>query len=302
MGSRYEFKDMSEAWIETSANRISTWTSVFRSLIRCRGTFEAEHEMIAAVELRLRELGLSPIEVQFDPSRLYSLPGAQRPISRVSGRRNIVVHVDGKEPGRSIILNSHMDIVPAGDASAWQFPPFAGVIEDNFIYGRGAHDDKAGVLLCLAVLDILKEHDLLRKGRLIVQFVLEDEITGNGSLLCLDDGHIADAAIIVDGTKGDSGINEHAGQLQFSIELRGRPASVSVSHLGINAAEMLARLMLELRKQCSTLMPATKLPGTRSQPKPVCGAELKLCWRAADGTGEGDGQRLYNIYSTGHAQ
>ena len=32
------------------------------------------------------------------------------------------------------------------------------------------------------------------------------------------------------------------------IELRGRPASVSVSHLGINAAEMLARLMMELRQ------------------------------------------------------
>ena len=58
-----------------------------------------------------------------------------------------------------------MDIVPAGDESAWQFPPFAGVIEDNFIFGRGAHDNKAGVLLCLAVLEMLKEHDLLPKGR-----------------------------------------------------------------------------------------------------------------------------------------
>jgi acetylornithine deacetylase len=245
----YRAEGFAEVWVETSAeSKLPEWTKLFQSLVRSRGTFEVEHEVIATVERRLGELGLSPIEVPFDPERLRSLPGAQRPFSSVSGRRNIVVQLDGSEAGRSLVLNSHMDIVPAGEESSWQFPPFAGSITDNFIYGRGAHDDKAGVLLCLAALEILKEHDLLRKGRLTVQFVLEDEITGNGSLLCLAAGHVADAAIIVDGTRGDTGINEHAGQIQFSIELRGLPASVSVSHLGLNAAEMLARLMLELRQ------------------------------------------------------
>lgn len=245
----YRAERFAEVWMETSVeSRLPEWTKLLQNLVRSRGTYEVEHEVIATVERRLGELGLSSIEVPFDPERVRSLPGAQRPFSSVSGRRNIVVELNGRKTGRSLILNSHMDVVPAGEESSWQFSPFSGRIKDNFIYGRGAYDDKAGVLLCLAVLEILKQQDLLQNGRLTVQFVLEDEITGNGSLLCLDAGHVADGAIIVDGTRGTTGINEHAGQLQFSIELRGRPASVSVSHLGLNAAEMLARLMLELRQ------------------------------------------------------
>lgn len=251
-------------WTETSiANKFPEWSKLFQSLIRSRGTFEAEHEVTAAVERRLRQLDLSPIKVPFDAKRLRSLPDAQRPVSIVPGRNNIVVEVEGKEAGRSIILNSHMDIVPAGDESAWKFSPFAADIKDNFIYGRGAYDDKAGVLLCLATLEVLRQHDLLCKGRLVVHFVLEDEITGNGSLLCLDAGHSADAAIIVDGTKGDFGINAHAGQFRFSIELHGRPASVSVSHVEVNAAEMLARLMLELKQTVFDLNRGNKAPWDR---------------------------------------
>ena len=260
----YRAEKFAKVLIETSAeSRLPEWTKLFQSLVQSRGTYEVEHEVIATVERRLGELGLSSIEVPFDSERLRSLSGAQQPFSSVSGRRNIVVRLNGRETGRSLILNSHMDIVPAGEESSWQLPPFAGRIKDNFIYGRGAYDDKAGVLLCLAVLEILKEHDLLQSGRLIVQFVLEDEITGNGSLLCLEAGHVADAAIIVDGTRGNTGINEHAGQLQFSVELRGLPASVSVSHLGLNAAEMLARLMLELRQVVFDLNDANTAPWDR---------------------------------------
>jgi acetylornithine deacetylase/succinyl-diaminopimelate desuccinylase-like protein len=73
-------------------------------------------------------------------------------------------------------------------------------------------------------------------------------MTGNGSLLCLDAGHIADGAIIVDGTRFTAGINQHAGNIQFGIELIGSPASVNVSHIGSNAAEMLSRVLLDLKE------------------------------------------------------
>src|SRR5262249_51252862 len=135
--------------------------------------------------------------------------------------------------------------------------------ETNTLYGRGAMDDKAGVVISLAVLEALVRSGTRLPGDLLFHWVLEDEITGNGTLLCLDAGHVADAAVIIDGTRKDKGIAGHAGQLQFDVELRGRAASVSVSHMGVNAAEMMARLLLELHDTVFALNEKRTAPWTR---------------------------------------
>jgi acetylornithine deacetylase len=139
--------------------------------------------------------------------------------------------------------------VPEGDAAEWTRPPYSGYIDEGtgVIYGRGALDDKAGVTAGLALLEIIRELPLHLGGDVSCQFVLEDETTGNGTLLCLKDGLRADAAFIIDGTRLNRAINQHAGNLEFGIVMKGKPASVGVSHVGINAAEMLARLALRLR-------------------------------------------------------
>jgi acetylornithine deacetylase len=93
--------------------------------------------------------------------------------------------------------------------------------------------------------------------------VIEDEITGNGTLLCLDAGHAGDAAIILDGTRGDTAINQHAGNLQFCLKVSGRPASVSVSHMGLNAAEHLFELLLRLRAEIFALNEGRPAPWTQ---------------------------------------
>jgi acetylornithine deacetylase len=97
----------------------------------------------------------------------------------------------------------------------------------------------------------------------IARFVLEDEVTGNGSLLCLEKYPHADAAIIIDGTRGDRGINEHAGNLKMQLNVSGKPASVGVSHVGRNAAEILAHTMLVLKQSVSELNSSIEPPWTQ---------------------------------------
>ena len=47
---------------------------------------------------------------------------------------------------------AHFDVVPVPDAAQWTHPPFAGVIADGCVWGRGAIDDKQSVIgLCEAV-------------------------------------------------------------------------------------------------------------------------------------------------------
>lgn len=218
---------------------------VLRQLVRQPSTYEGEHAAVEMVEGMLKDLGYDSHSVFF-PQAAEMRPGLQRPLSSVSGRRNLVVKVKGTGGGKSIVLNAHLDIVPPGDLSAWAYPPLEGTIVDGKLYGRGAFDDKAGVAIILSVLDLLRTLPPLR-GDLIVQFVLEDETTGNGSLYCIEAGYGGDAAVIIDGTRLDRGINQFAGNVRLGITMHGRPAAVSVSHVGVNAAELLVELMLELR-------------------------------------------------------
>lgn len=49
--------------------------------------------------------------------------------------------------GRNLCFAGHTDVVPPGDVSLWKHPPFAGVIEDGMLYGRGTVDMK-GAIAC----------------------------------------------------------------------------------------------------------------------------------------------------------
>src|SRR5262245_62106494 len=235
--------------MQAIAARAGDWTRLLQDLIRIPSCFEAEHAIVARVCEYVSALGLTPVLVPIDAAALRANPDAARPISDVPGRSNIVVRLPGRGRGRSLILNCHVDTQPEGDWRQWTYPPFSGHIDaaSNAIFGRGAMDDKAGVVICLGLMRTLVEQRVALDGDLVFQFVLEDEITGNGSLACLEAGHIAEAAIIVDGTRPDRAIDGHAGNMEVHIAVKGRPASVGVSHMGANAAEMLSRTLLGLR-------------------------------------------------------
>jgi acetylornithine deacetylase len=229
--------------------RKQDWTALLQELIRIPSCFEAEHAIVRRVCEHVAAIGLAPTLVPMDACALRRHADAIEPISTVAGRNNVIVRLPGRGGGRSLVLNCHLDIQPAGDAAEWTHPPFSGHVdaETNTIFGRGAMDDKAGVAICLGLMRVIVEQQLRFEGDLIFQFVLEDEITGNGSLACLEAGHVGDAAVILDGTRPDRAIDQHAGNMEFRIEMKGRPASVSVSHLGVNAAELLSQMVQHLR-------------------------------------------------------
>jgi len=244
--------------------RAGEWVGLLQELVQIPSRFEAEHEIVRCVCAHVTAIGLAPILVPMDEAALRRCADAVEPISKIAGRSNIVVRLPGRGGGRSLILNCHLDINPEGDASEWTYPPFSGHIDSarNKIFGRGAMDDKAGVAICLGLMRVICEQHLQLDGDLIFQFVLEDEITGNGTLLCLEGGHVADAAMILDGTRPDRAIDQHAGNMEFCIGLKGRAASVSVSHLGANAAEMLARTLLVLHDRVQVLNETRQPPWT----------------------------------------
>jgi len=94
------------------------------------------------------------------------------------GRGSILATLKGNGKKKSILLLSHIDVVPA-EKGRWEVDPFAGVIKDGYLYGRGTLDDKfMGIIEMMALLIVKREGIPLKRD--ILFFATADEETGGG--------------------------------------------------------------------------------------------------------------------------
>lgn len=91
----------------------------------------------------------------------------------------------GRNPQAApILLMSHQDVVPVepGTERSWTHPPFSGTIADGYIWGRGAMDDKAGVLGILEAVEHLLGRGFQPERTVLLAFGHDEEISGvNGA-------------------------------------------------------------------------------------------------------------------------
>ncbi|MDG4764360.1 dipeptidase [Solwaraspora sp. WMMD406] len=106
----------------------------------------------------------------------------------------------------TVLLYAHHDVQPVGDLARWDGDPFEPVERDGRLYGRGAADDKAGVMAHIAALRAFG--DALPVG--VVLFVEGEEEYGSESLSQLLDEHrdtlAADVIVIADSANWDIGV------------------------------------------------------------------------------------------------
>ena len=94
------------------------------------------------------------------------------------GRGSILATLKGNGKKKPILLLNHIDVVPA-EKEHWKVDPFAGTIQDGYLYGRGALDDKSMGIIEMMALLILKRGKVLLK-RDVLFFAGADEETGGG--------------------------------------------------------------------------------------------------------------------------
>lgn len=204
-------------------------------------------------ELCVQELIESTLSsVGADIDRFVPDNGAMRghpeynPGHSYEGRPNIVGVIKGAGGGRSLMINAHADVVPAG-TEGWLCPPYEPRIIDGRLYGRGACDMKAGGAAALMALETLHECGIKLAGDVIFESVVDEEGGGNGTLACCLKGYKADAAVIPEPT-GLSIMPAHMGWLFYRITFSGKPIHCAFKWKGVNAVDKCLDFMCRMRE------------------------------------------------------
>ncbi len=166
---------------------------------------------------------------------------------QTSGRRVQVVGDLGPATGRSLLLNGHIDVVPAQSPDRWTSPPFSPRRDGCRLFGRGAGDMKAGFAMGVLALRALLavDRDAIA-GPLSFLAAIEEECTGNGTLAAARDGVLADAVVLLEPTGLDLLLGG-VGILWCDIEVDGVSAHAESAHQAVNPVDLVYRLVTGLR-------------------------------------------------------
>jgi len=161
-------------------------------------------------------------------------------------RANLIVRV-GPEGQAGLLLSGHIDVVPAGDLSHWDSPPFEPKIRDGKLYGRGASDMKSAIAAFVKAIENHKSAKL--KRGIIFVATAGEEIGFDGLSALISDGKIRtrDAMYGIIGEPTDlKVVRAHLGGTVFRVTFHGKSAHSSRPQLGINAVENAARFIVEV--------------------------------------------------------
>jgi acetylornithine deacetylase len=162
------------------------------------------------------------------------------------GRPNVVGILEGKRPGRTLMLCGHTDTVGV----AGMRDPFTPIERDGKLYGRGAQDMKSGVAAMIDAAIVLAR-DGFDAGRLIVAAIVDEEHSSIGAD-ALVATTTADAAIVTEPTDLSIVVG-HKGFAWIEIEVAGRAAHGSRPAEGQDAILRLGRVLARLEALDRTL-------------------------------------------------
>jgi len=167
------------------SERMPTAIETLKELVRIPSVswdgFDPERvkETASNIANRLERTGL------FQTVKIVSEPWA---VGDGQGQPAVLARREPKPGYPTVMLYAHHDVQPPGESSAWVSEPFEPEIRDGRMYGRGAADDKAGVVVHLTALETLKS-TVSDPNIGIVMFIEGEEEFGSKSFPEILDRH-----------------------------------------------------------------------------------------------------------------
>lgn len=145
--------------------------------------------------------------------------GLHTELMPVPGERlNAIGTLKGQGGGHSLLFNGHLDTNPVTEG--WTVDPWAGKVDEEFIYGIGVSNMKAGDAAYFCALKTLIDAGIKLKGDVILTYVVGELQGGIGTIAAIEQGVKADYFINSEPTDLQA-VTLHVGSLMFVIELTG---------------------------------------------------------------------------------
>jgi succinyl-diaminopimelate desuccinylase len=192
------------------------------------------------------------------------------------GRPNIIADWPGSAAAPVLIFEGHTDVVTEGDPALWSVPPFAGVVRDGRLYGRGAADMKGGIAAAITAVRALRATGVRLGGVVRLALVADEEGMMLGIKTFVRNGW-ADGALgaIVCEPEANRPCLVQKGALRAAVRFWGRMAHGAMPRSGINpipAAAALIQEAAELQRAYLARHGAHPLLGEPSVTPTVCRA------------------------------
>jgi acetylornithine deacetylase len=187
------------------------------------------------------------------------------------GRVSVVGRLRGRQPGRTLMLNAHVDTVGVDEMDL----PWSGELRDGRVYGRGAFDMKGGLAAMLGTVKALADAGCPHNGDILLAAVADEEYASLGTADIVGKYRV-DGAIVTEPTALDLCV-AHKGFIWLTITTRGRAAHGSRFDLGVDANMRMGRVLGELD--------ALEQELRRREPHPLVGPPSLHAAMLSGGTG-----------------
>ncbi len=171
--------------------------------------------------------------------------------TRKEGLDNVVARMGTGSP--SLVFNTHIDTVGAGDATLWKHPPFEAHISDGKVFGLGAANCKSSGAAQLWLAEEIARHGGPAKGEVVFTFVTDEEsLDENGMAYLRESGAVKPDLLLLGAPTDNALIVSERGVLWTEIETFGRPAHAGAPEDGDNAISRMMRVCSAIEREMNS--------------------------------------------------
>jgi acetylornithine deacetylase/succinyl-diaminopimelate desuccinylase family protein len=154
---------------------------------------------------------------------------------------NLIVRRQYGQGGKTLALNAHGDVVPPGEG--WTYPPYAGEIHADRIYGRAAAVSKCDFSTYVFAVRALEALDVPLAGRIELQFTYDEEFGGELGPGWLLKNKLTKPDVAIAAGFSYQIITAHNGCLQLEVTVHGKMGHAAVPTSGVDALQAAVKIM-----------------------------------------------------------
>lgn len=222
-------------------------------LVRCNTTSPREAQLFPLLESMLDGLGATFTRLAEHPGvREHPLRSRCAPPPGSDGKHGVRAFVRG-DGDETVLISGHVDVVPVDE----QFADEQGVVRDGRVFGRGSADTKGNLVAAIAALRFLADAGRAPAKSVLLDFVIEEEIGGNGALSSSLHGFEADACVVLEPTSLEVFCG-HRGCVGFTVTVEADATHMGAARARPGAIDGAAAVVTHLRRWEAELIDAAR--------------------------------------------